>query len=639
MHKIVLSITILFVFSSQAADRKFPVSSIPLPLLKNANVVKRMEQTEFTILNPGASVLKSHYALTILNENGRNHAALEIYYDKLRQVPSIEGILYDALGNEIKKLKNKDIGDQSAIDDNNLMEDSRKKVHNFYCGNYPYTIEYIVEQKFNTTFFFPSWLPQEDEDYAVEESSFSISFPPNYPVRYRAFNYRGEPVKFTGKDKTTMTWSILNMPAIKAKFAVAAWRDLTTLVYFAPSQFEIQGYKGDMTTWKDFGLFQNSLNAGRDVLPQHVIDKVNSLTAGITDVKEKIRILYEYLQQNTRYISIQLGIGGWQPYEATYVAAKGYGDCKALANYMHSLLKAANIRSVYTIVYAGRSAYAKTRLIEDFPSNQFNHVILCVPLDKDSVWLECTDQNIPAGYMSDFTANRKALMITEEGGVLVSTPRYGLNENEQIRTIQAVMDNSGSLNMSVNTVYTCVQQDELSSMIHSLSKEKVERYLQRRFQLSTYEVNHFNYSEKKSSAPKIDEQLTISVPNYATVSGKRIFITPNILNKAGAYLTEDSLRQTDFVLAPAYRDKDLVEIKIPEGYGIESFPKNISLHTKFGTYSISAKLENNKIIYSRTRELYEGSYPPADQKEIISFYNEIYKADRARIVLVKSKTD
>ena len=153
MHKIVLSITILFVFSSQAADRKFPVSSIPLPLLKNANVVKRMEQTEFTILNPGASVLKSHYALTILNENGRNHAALEIYYDKLRQVPSIEGILYDALGNEIKKLKNKDIGDQSAIDDNNLMEDSRKKVHNFYYGNYPYTIEYIVEQKFNTTFF------------------------------------------------------------------------------------------------------------------------------------------------------------------------------------------------------------------------------------------------------------------------------------------------------------------------------------------------------------------------------------------------------------------------------------------------------------------------------------------------------
>ena len=160
MHKIVLSITILFVFSSQAADRKFPVSSIPLPLLKNANVVKRMEQTEFTILNPGASILKSHYALTILNENGRNHAALEIYYDKLRQVPSIEGILYDALGNEIKKLKNKDIGDQSAIDDNNLMEDSRKKVHNFYCGKYPYTMEKIEEQIINTTSYGPSYLPQ-----------------------------------------------------------------------------------------------------------------------------------------------------------------------------------------------------------------------------------------------------------------------------------------------------------------------------------------------------------------------------------------------------------------------------------------------------------------------------------------------
>src|SRR5690606_27634424 len=126
--------------------------------------------------------------------------------------------------------------------------------------------------------------------------------------------------------------------------------------------------------------------------------QVEKLIAGVTDEKEKISILYKYLQQNTRYISIQLGVGGWQPFDAAYVAKNGYGDCKALTNYMQSLLKTAGIPSYYTVVYAGSSGYAQNRFVEDLPSNQFNHVILCVPGMKDTTWLECTSQQSPPGY-------------------------------------------------------------------------------------------------------------------------------------------------------------------------------------------------------------------------------------------------
>src|SRR5207244_663743 len=101
-------------------------------------------------------------------------------------------------------------------------------------------------------------------------------------------------------------------------------------------------------SWQELGKFQVQLNSGRDKLPDAVKQTVHQLTDQISDPKEKVRILYEYLQRNTRYISIQLGIGGFQPFDASFVASKSYGDCKALSNYMYSLLKEANIKSCYT---------------------------------------------------------------------------------------------------------------------------------------------------------------------------------------------------------------------------------------------------------------------------------------------------
>ena len=70
------------------------------------------------------------------------------------------------------------------------------------------------------------------------------------------------------------------------------------------------------------------------MLPEDIKKKVHELTDHLKDPREKINVLYDFLQKNTHYISIQLGIGGWQPFPADYVAAKRYGDCKALSNYM-----------------------------------------------------------------------------------------------------------------------------------------------------------------------------------------------------------------------------------------------------------------------------------------------------------------
>lgn len=624
---------LLFADATMAQDKNFAVWGISPAMKKNAHAVKRMEETIFHIIKTDETIFRKKWAITVLDEKGDSYAQFEEYYDKLSSIKSIDGSLFDANGKKLKDLKNKEISDVSAVNENNLIDDNRKKTHQFYYNVYPYTVQYEVEFRINNTMFFPYWVPQDAENLSVEQSSCTIICPADYQVRYRQFNYNGEPVVSSEKNKKSMHWEVKDLPAIKSPFASPSWRELTTTVRFAPTAFEIQGYKGNMSTWQEFGKFQNALNSKRDELPENIVQKVKELAAAAGDDAEKVKLLYEFLQKNTRYISVQLGLGGWQPMEASNVAQKGYGDCKALTNYMHSLLRAAGITSNYVLVWAGDNE--EMNFIEDFPSRQFNHAILCVPMKNDSIWLECTSTSNAAGYMGAFTGNRKALLVNENGGAIVNTPGYGIKENTLQRKISGKIDANGELNMVIRTMYGGVQQDDLSMMVNQLSKERVEKILQGSLELSTYNVNQFKYTETASPLPKMKEELDVTAPGYAIISGKRLFIVPNILNRNGRLLEEESDRKVDFVFHSAYSDIDDIEIEIPEGYLIESLPQEVTVKSAFGNYFASVKLEGNKIIYHRTMDKFSGRFPANMQAEVIRFYGDIYKADRNKVVLVR----
>jgi len=618
-----------------AGSGDYAVSKIPPALLKNANAVLRFEDIKFEVVSTKEAIETRHYVITILNENADDWAEFEDYYDKLRQINSVDGYLYDANGKELKRMKSRDLQDLSGSG-SSLMEDSRIKKHNFYYRVYPYTVEYEVEIRYNHTMFFPSWAPAGGEELSVEQSRFAIVCPSDYEFRYKAFNYSGNPQVSTEKNRKITTWSVSNLTAIVKEIYEPDWHQITTMVITGPTNFQLGDYKGNMSSWLEFGKFQYALNQGRDNLPDNVKQEVHRLTQGVNDVRKKIQILYEYLQKNTRYISVQLGIGGWQPFDASYVAQKGYGDCKALSNYMHSILKEAGIHSDYTLIKAGENA---TYMTDDFPSRQFNHAILFVPLEKDTVWLECTSKDLPAGYLSAFTADRYALAVDENGGKLVRTPKYGLNDNLQTRKIKATLDSNASLTIQVNTTYKGLEEDETHDIINNLSKDKVKEYLQKKLDFPTYELDKFDYKENKSMIPEVDEQLELYVSNYASITGKRLFISPNVMSRSSIKLREDEERNYDIVLRYEYKDVDTVEIEIPNGYETESVPQPVNLDAKFGKYSSITRLAGNKIFYYRFREQYSGTFPAKDYAELVKYYDSIYKADRNKIVFIKKGTN
>lgn len=616
-----------------AGDGEYAVSKITQTLTKDASVVKRYEYVRYEVHNPGSASYYYRRAITILNEKGDEHSGWAEPYDRFTSIKSVYATLYDADGKKIRTLKKSDIADNSGNSEASLADDNRVKSYDFSYKVYPYTVEYEVEISRNDLLFMPAWMPVEDENYSVEKSIFQVVFPDDYKLRYKAYQYSSNPVTEKKSGKSIYTWQVENLAPYTAEYASPPWQRITPTVVIGASDFSIGKYHGSMNTWKEFGDFVYNLNQQRDKLPAEVAEKVHELTDKITDPKKKIEVLYDYMQHNTRYISIQLGIGGWQPFDATYVAGRKYGDCKALTNYMYSLLKEAGIESKYSLIKAGE--YSRF-MHDDFPAQQFNHAILSVPLEKDTVWLECTNQILPTGYLGSFTSDRYALMVDEKGGHLVRTTSYKAKDNLLVRYSKAKIDDKGTLTANVQTRYTGTQQEDLYDMLHVQTKKEQLESLKKMIDLPNYDINSFDYKINKDRLPSVDESLVITAENYAQVSGKRIFLQPNLINKHDTRL-KDAERKTDIYFLREWRDVDTTEITVPNGYKPEASPAAVNLHTDFGDYRISYKVEGEKIWVIRYFEKKSGEFPKSSYPTLVKFYEDIYKADHARIVLVKKE--
>jgi hypothetical protein len=244
---------------------------------------------------------------------------------------------------------------------------------------------------------------------------------------------------------------------------------------------------------------------------------------------------------------------------------------------------------------------------------------------------------MPADFMGTFTGDRKAILINEDGGHIVRTPSYSAKDNTRSRVVDATIADDGTLDANVNTRYSGCQYMEPFWVIHDYTPDEKQKYLNDLFNLPTYAVDKSNYEEQKGTIPVIREYLHVVSPSYASVSGKRLFVNPNLFDRSSYRLPADSVRHYDFVDKEAFMDIDSVTLKIPAGYQPETLPQDVVIDTRFGKYTASVKMMPDRIVYYRRYEEARGRFPPADYQELVKFYERLYKADHSRIVLVKKE--
>lgn len=620
---------------SAGAQENYDVSLIPKDLLPYASAVVRNEELNIEVKDLDNTFYHIKQAITILNKNGADEAEIVVFHDKANIIKGIKGIVYNQFGKPTGKFSESDFEDVDAVSRSTLFDDTKVKHFNPAVSDYPYTVAYEYDIKSKQSLNFSDWVPNSSTGVAVQKSTYTFSCKPDFKIRYKELNVPVGVVTGTNKQgENTYTWQLTNLKAIKEEPYSPNQDKYLSRVKVAPEKFEYLGVPGAFNDWNGMGKWiYDKLLASRTTLPLSTNERMKEITNGITDPKLKAKKIYEYMQGKTHYISVQVGIGGYQPFLASDVDQQNYGDCKALVNYTQSLLNAVNIDSYYCIVKSGSR---KQGPLKDFASmNQFDHVILCLPFKNDTTFLECTSQQIPFGFLSDFTDDRYVLACTPEGGKLLHTPKYTAQDNVQHCKASFTIDADGMLTGNMLTTFKGTQYDNREYIIQEAPKDQVKS-LQKEYPINNLEIEKFEFKQDKSINPVATEIIKLSAPDYGSASNGKIDFLANAINRTDGAPREVHNRHNAFYINRGYTDEDEISYTLPKGYHVDMRPASVTIDKPFGKFSVSAVVIGDQLIYKRKLQVIDGTYNKDMYQEFVDFYQAISETDNSNVTLIKN---
>ncbi|MEI8278597.1 MAG: DUF3857 domain-containing protein [Bacteroidota bacterium] len=609
------------------------VDKIPKGLLINANAVVRSYHRVMDIAKVDNITVSDEYAITIFNEQGKKYATLYSTYDKMRKIKSISGFLYDKDGKLVKYAKKKDILDYS-MSSFIFFDDYRCKSIDFNYSSYPYTVVYTIEYTNHYSYWIPEWEPSPGRDCAIVSANADITYTHNIPLRYRTFHINDSLQSIENGGKQRLSLTLADIPAKGNTELLPTETFFLPTLILASDSFSIDGYNGRMSNWAEFGKFFYQLNANRDELPMDKKVIVHHLTDTCKSDYSKIKVLYEYLKHNTRYVCIVLGIGGFQTYDAKYVAEKGYGDCKALSNYMMAMLKEVGIKSYATLVYGGKDERRTMQL--DFPYYAFNHIILCVPQGQDTTWLECTSKTLPAGHLSSFTNHRNVLLMTEDGGKVATTNESNDADNVLRRNAVVRFDKQDDILANINLHLSGEYWDIASSYLSEKSTSEQEKFVNEFVSIPTFTISDTKINNKEERSPNMD--IVFSLKGNGTIrhTSQRVFLSTNFFKHNVTFPSNHEIRIEPFEIRYTLNIIDTISIQMPENYSVDELPKEVNIKYAFGSYTGKVYLENGGLKLAVSFMQQKGIYSAAEFGEYLAFCKAI-KHGVGDIVLKNTK--
>lgn len=613
MIKQFLFLIILWGVLSSFSDKKLP------------HTVYHSYETSISLADEKKFTYEVKYTMTVLNSNGKNNLSVSIFQNEGIKLESAS-IIYKTNGKVEKKMSAKDMVKQ--IVNSEMASSSYYYVAGYSALSYPVEVEVSYKVKYSNFVNLPIFSVISSDEELCEKAKVYVETPASLPLSYLAKNALfTQKIDNLSNGKKLYTFEANNLKL--ENYEVGQQFDIPILLLNIP-RFVYYGLPGSNESFESLSNFFWELWKTETTLPAEHITFLQEITKNASSDREKTKIVYEYLQNNFRYISIQLGIGGFKPYSAASTLKNKYGDCKALTNYMHSALKALDIESYPVIIYAGGDI--PFIMTEDFVFDYSNHIILTVPNKGDTIWLECTSKTSEFGNLGYFTENRTGFPIMEKGGRLIHTPKS--------------VPQSSLLN--INTVITLNEEAGADIVHHISATGDVSQLIRPRLhgtksQVSNLLINELHWAQPRTLnvIKKEKNQLAeiqMQIDNLSkTKTPDKIFLDLYPYHFFAEDIKSNESRKKDLVIQFPFIESDTITYKLPKNYKLMSKPADVSIDSKYISFNSQRVYdEENNTLYVYTQySIKEKVIPAKDFNDFQRTNTEVLVSRSGQMILQK----
>ncbi|HEY1461873.1 MAG TPA: DUF3857 domain-containing protein [Terriglobales bacterium] len=598
-----------------------------------------LDQSEYSILNPGEYIEHHRRVVKILRPEGRYEGDLGVDLEKQDKISFLHAWSIDHAGHQYE-LKDKDFVERSPYS-GELYEDIRFRIAKAPAADPGSVIAFEYEVHRHAWWDQLDWIFREENP--VKEATFTINLPAGW--EYKTAWAVASPIEPAKIGDNRWQWTLHDIPVIEDephRAPVLSLAGRMEVMFFAPG-----GGNVNFANWDALGRWYNGLTEGRRTATPEIIAKVTQLTAGKTDFDSKVRSLASFMQTDIRYMGIEIGIGGFQPHPAGDIFHARYGDCKDKATLLSTMLEQVGIHSDYVLINTERGIVAP-----EAPSSFFNHAILAIEIPQGTnldgyysviksstgqqyMIFDPTDEFTPAGNLRPDLQGTYALLVTNKGGEVIHTPTQAPETSLLTRTGHFELNSDGTLNGEVLEDLTGKHASDFREMMFEANQQQRTHLFEEQLNnsLQGASLESADIQQLDDLAKDVTVKLKFSSSKYGQVRGPLMLVRPRVLGEK-SFVVERKERHYPFVMSGVTQEADTYEIDIPKDYVVDDIPEPTSIDSGFASYESKVIVDGSKLRYQRKLIIRQLEIP-ADKVPDLRKFEGIVGADETAAIVLK----
>ncbi|HYV19716.1 MAG TPA: DUF3857 and transglutaminase domain-containing protein [Verrucomicrobiae bacterium] len=619
-----------------------PLHAVEADLGRGQDAILLEERMEIAVVSDTSARVRYLNRTQVLTASGAEHYdTAYVSYGKGVAIRDLHGAVVSPAGKRTE-VRRQEIADGAAFASYTLYADSMVRAMHFPGVVPGATVEYSYEQEVSNLFFLPSRFDLQ-EPIPARLKTLSVQAPAGFALRTPVQGATPEYERTEKGGVVTQRWTVKDVAPLKRESMLPPLADIVPNVAIMPRKIVWAGVTTiDAANWSGIGRFYWDLAHDRLAPAPEVAEAARTLVQGVTDPDERLRTLFEFVQGKINYVSISLGVGGWQPHTNGDVYKYRYGDCKDKATLLIAMLRAVDLEARPVLIRTRDSGL----IDRDNPSVDFNHAIVAVPRPDGYLFVDPTDTRTPFGDLPDIDQGVPVVVVKPDGtGELLETPLSPPERNRRDRIVRAVLSPAGNLEGTFEITAWGQRRVDMAGFLDSKPSEREDDLEDVVASLCPGAVmKGYEVTAPKGPQDPIKVSIRFAVPQFVTRTAGLEILSPQVIRLP--WLTQ--LAAAPDRVHPLYIDYPRLEnsevhLSLPAGRTIKKMPadreKSGAGVSAVSRYTLRQDGDHGVLEVVRSVSIGRREVPPADFPALRGVLGSLAEEDAAAVTLIAAAPD